>query len=131
MIHCHDNVEYWVKHHSDAKPVRGRLFFTPNPTGRYSFRAHSVLDENGRLIDITPLDENTQREGLVFPGHSGTEEQFLAMKIPYSQVTYPPTAVRTTSLRRRPGRRIGAVDARMRGDGTGHRPWSSRPATGV
>jgi hypothetical protein len=38
--------------------------------------AHSVVDENGQLVDITPLDPNTPREGLVFLKHLGTEEDF-------------------------------------------------------
>jgi hypothetical protein len=52
--------------------------------------AHSVVDENGQLVDITPLDPNTPREGLVFLNHLGTEEDFSVMKTHCSVVRYPP-----------------------------------------
>jgi len=52
--------------------------------------AHSVVEENGQLFDITPLDRNTPREGLVFLKHHGTEEEFLRMKTTCSNVLYPP-----------------------------------------
>jgi hypothetical protein len=41
------------------------------------------------LVDITPIDENTSREGLRFLRHHGTEEEFNVIKIPCSQVYYP------------------------------------------
>lgn len=50
--------------------------------------AHSVVDGNGDLVDITPLDPNTPREGLVFQKHLGTEEDFSAMKISCSRDLY-------------------------------------------
>jgi hypothetical protein len=87
---CHRNVDFWVKNHPDTKAVRGWLSWPPNEAGQYTFMAHSVVDENGQLVDITPLDPNTPREGLVFLKHLGTEEDFSVMKTPCSQVLYPP-----------------------------------------
>ncbi len=52
--------------------------------------AHSVLEENGGLVDITPLDPNTLRDALLFLKHLGTEEDFTPMKRECSQVFYPP-----------------------------------------
>jgi hypothetical protein len=59
------------------EPTRGAVF-------QYILMAHSVCSEAGKLIDITPIDENTPREGLRFRRHSGTEEEFDAMKMPCS-----------------------------------------------
>lgn len=87
---CHRNVDCWVENYPETMAVRGWLFWPPNLAGQYTFMAHSVLDENGQLVDITPLDPNTPREGLVFLRHLGTEEDFSAMKQRCSTVLYPP-----------------------------------------
>jgi hypothetical protein len=49
-----------------------------------------VVEENGELIDITPIDKNTPREGLLFLTHPGSEAEFAVMKTACSQVLYPP-----------------------------------------
>jgi len=59
----------------------------PHGASQYTFMAHPVVDE---LVDITPLDPNTPREGLVFLKHLGKEEDFSAMKMTCSVVLYPP-----------------------------------------
>jgi hypothetical protein len=59
-------VACWIENHPETKAVRGWLFWLPNDAGQYNFMAHSVVDENGQLVDITPFDPNTTREGLVF-----------------------------------------------------------------
>jgi hypothetical protein len=87
---CHDNVNSWVENHPGTKIVRGWLFWPPNEAGQYTFMAHSVVEENGQLIDITPFDRNTPRGGLVFLKHEGTEEDFEPMKTVCSKVLYPP-----------------------------------------
>lgn len=86
---CHGNVDYWVTRHPGAKPVRGWLFWGPGEDGRYNIMAHSVVDEAGTLVDITPIDENTPREGLRFLRHLGSEEEFSALKVRFSQFFYP------------------------------------------
>lgn len=86
---CHRNVG-WIENHPETKAVRGWLFWPPNDAGQYNFMAHSVVDENAQLVDITPLDPNTTREGLVFLRHLGKEEDFLVMKTRCSTVLYPP-----------------------------------------
>jgi hypothetical protein len=92
MNDCHGNVDFWVQHHPETKPVRGWLFWSANEAGQYLFMAHSVLEESGQLTDITPLDRNTPRDGLLFLKHEGTEQDFSAMKTRCSQVLYPPLA---------------------------------------
>jgi hypothetical protein len=86
---CHDNVDSWVQQHPERKAVRGWLFWPANEAGRYRFMAHSVVEENGELFDITPIDEN-ERKGLVFLKHLGTEADFEPMKTVCSDVLYPP-----------------------------------------
>jgi hypothetical protein len=87
---CHDNVNCWFKSNPETRAVRGWLFWAqPNEAGQYIFMAHSVVEENGELFDITPIGEK-EREGLVFLRHPGTEEDFSAMKTQCSQVLYPP-----------------------------------------
>ena len=86
---CHNNVDYWVTHYPEVKAVRGWLFWGPGADGRYNIMAHSVVDEAGVLVDITPIDENTPREGLRFLRHRGSAEEFNAMKVPFSQFFYP------------------------------------------
>ena len=86
---CHNNVDYWVAHHPEVKAVRGWLFSGPGTDGRYNIMAHSVVDAAGVLVDITPIDGNTPREGLRFLRHHGSAEEFNAMKGPFSQFFYP------------------------------------------
>ena len=87
---CHDNVDYWIKHHAGAGPVRGWVFWPPDGEGRCTFMAHSIVDERGELVDITPIDRNTPRESLFFLAHPGTEEEFQAMKVVCAEALYPP-----------------------------------------
>jgi hypothetical protein len=90
---CHDNVDWWVKGRPDTTAVRGWLFWAqPNEVGQYIFMAHSVVEENGKLFDITPIGEK-ERKGLVFLRHRGTEEDFEPMKKAYAQVFYPPLSM--------------------------------------
>jgi hypothetical protein len=86
---CHNNVDYWVTNHPGVSAVRGWLFSGPGEDGRYNIMAHSVVDEADALVDITPIDESTPREGLRFLQHDGSEEEFNAMKVPFSQIFYP------------------------------------------
>ncbi len=86
---CHHNVDYWVTRHSELRAVSGWLFWGPGGDGRYNLMAHSVVDEAGALVDITPIDENTPRQALRFLRHQGSEEEFAAMKVTCSQVFYP------------------------------------------
>jgi hypothetical protein len=90
---CHGNVDRWIESHPGTKVVRGWLFWPPDAAGRYRFIAHSVVDENGDLVDITPIDPNTLRQGLRFLRHEGTEKDFESMKIVCSEVLYPPMTI--------------------------------------
>lgn len=90
MNDCHCNVDFWVQHHPETEAVRGWLFWSANEAGQRLFMAHSVLEESFQLVDITPIDRNTPREGLLFLKHEGTEQEFSGMRIHYPQFLYPP-----------------------------------------
>jgi hypothetical protein len=83
---CHDNVDHWVRFHPECKAVRGWIFWPKVSLGRSTFRAHSVVEKNGVLFDVTPIDKNTPREGLLFLTHLGGEEEFESMKTSCSEV---------------------------------------------
>jgi hypothetical protein len=87
---CHENVDHWVKHRQDSKAVRGWIFWPPDENRRCRFMAHSVVEEEGELFDITPIDRNTPSETLLFFRHSGTEAEFEPMKTACAEVVYPP-----------------------------------------
>lgn len=87
---CHENVDHWVRHHPECAGVRGWIFWPRDESGRCRFMAHSVVEENGKLLDITPIDPNTPRETLVFLRHLGTEEEFNLMKTDCAAIVYPP-----------------------------------------
>jgi len=86
---CHRNVDRWVQAHPESRAVRGWVFWKPTE-GRYTFMAHSVIETAGKLQDITPIDEQTPREKLLFIEYKGNEADFLGVKDVCSRVDYPP-----------------------------------------
>lgn len=73
---CHENVDRWCALHPHCKPVRGWLVFD-YPLARYPvirFQAHSVIEENGRLLDITPREGSKE---LLFLPHPDGNEMFV------------------------------------------------------
>lgn len=72
---CHSNVDRWVAEHPECAVVRGWLIYDytlgVHPVVR--FQAHSVLEENGRLVDITP---NEARQRPPFLRHPEGNEMF-------------------------------------------------------
>lgn len=72
---CHGNVDRWVASHPGSGCVRGWLIYdyalSAFPMVR--FQAHSVLEENGRLVDITPVEV---RERHPFLRHPDGNEMF-------------------------------------------------------
>lgn len=75
---CHDNARFWTDRHSTHKIVRGYLITDKIFPGSWSVYSHAVVqDENGKLFDITPIDE---RQLYVFVRHVGSDGEFDAMK---------------------------------------------------
>jgi hypothetical protein len=92
MNKCHDNVNHWVRHSAARRAVRGWIFWPPDETGKCRFFAHSMVEEDGVLIDITPIDSNVPRRCLRFLTHKGSETDFECMRTQYAEVLYPPIA---------------------------------------
>lgn len=90
---CHANAKFWAANNAATTVVTGWLFWPPDIIGRCTFRAHSVIEENGQLIDITPIDKNTPRDGLLFLRHVGKEDEFEQMKTVCAEVLYPPVTM--------------------------------------
>ena len=84
---CHENVDYWIAGRHNCTRVRGWLTWGEDELGSCLFIAHSVVDDNGILYDITPIDPNTSP--LMFLKHIGTVEAFDAMQPQFSSATYP------------------------------------------
>lgn len=86
---CHRNVDFFVERNLGHLAVHGWLTWGPDATGRCLFIAHTLVEQDGELVDITPLDSSTSRDGLMFLRHLGTDAEFGALSIPYSSVWYP------------------------------------------
>ena len=72
-------MDLWVAGEDDEKALRGWLFFDDKTTsgGRVNavtFQAHSVVEENGVLVDITPT-RASRRYPLM--RHEGGEKHFI------------------------------------------------------
>jgi hypothetical protein len=80
VAECHDNVDYWVKHHVGYTEVRGWIYLMGSEPGPVVYTAHSVVrGPDGELFDITPLYNNDERRGR-FITHVGDDATFLAMR---------------------------------------------------
>jgi hypothetical protein len=88
LAECHKNAGYWAALHPYLQVVRGWFVEGPYDFGSYRLIAHSVLDDGGRLFDITPIDPNSARPK--FLRHIGTTEVFDAMQPRWSWLFYPP-----------------------------------------
>lgn len=75
---CHWNVDLWVAGEAGSKAVRGWLLFdyVASSGGLLRFvvfQAHSVVEENGTLVDITPSAASRR---YPFIRHPGSEDDF-------------------------------------------------------
>lgn len=86
---CHENVDFWVSLNPNMKAVHGWMVISRYPDGRCIYNAHSVIEEDGALYDIT-LREDVACEYIPFLRHVGIDEEFMVLKEHHSQFTYPP-----------------------------------------
>lgn len=84
---CHNNVDYWTTRHVGCTRVRGWLTWGEDESGSCHFIAHSVVEQDGALYDITPIDPNTPPPRFV--KHLGETEVFDAMQPAWSWTIYP------------------------------------------
>lgn len=71
---CHANVDRWVADHAATKAVRGWLVYdyALSAFSVVRFQAHSVIEEDGLLLDITPAGGR----GAPFLRHPDGNEMF-------------------------------------------------------
>jgi hypothetical protein len=89
---CHDNVDFWVKLNPHLRPVRGWMVLSEDASGHCLYEAHSIIEDNGELYDISI--PGLLCHGIRFLKHSGSEEDFQAiLKLNLNQVPYPQRTV--------------------------------------
>jgi hypothetical protein len=84
---CHKNVDYWISGYEKRTRVRGWLTWGNDESGSCHLIAHSVVDDDGTLYDITPIDPNTPPP--MFLRHIGEKGAFDVMQPQWSWTTYP------------------------------------------
>lgn len=92
---CHQNVNRWVSLASGRTAVPGWVITGTDTVGGYWFVAHSVVEEDDRLYDITPADrfpnDSPQDEApRSFLKHQGTIAAFFEMLPACDQVYFNP-----------------------------------------
>ena len=77
---CHRNVDTWIEANRGATAVRGWVTYASLGVA-IGLTAHSVVrGPDGRLFDITPLENEYYRSTMRFIPHLGDEQLFFAMK---------------------------------------------------
>jgi hypothetical protein len=75
---CHENVNHWVSLNPELKAVCGWMIVSEDESGQCRYEAHSVIEDAGRLYDITLRDQSAC-DGIRFLRHNGTAEEFSAV----------------------------------------------------
>ena len=77
---CHENVDRYTEHQPSRSAVRGWVIDGTDGCEGYLLIAHSVVEENNKLYDITPQDGETPGppNPRWFIQHPGTKETFDA-----------------------------------------------------
>lgn len=74
---CHENVDAWVKDHPGYKAIRGWVTDAHFSDNSIRLTAHSVVQNaDGKLFDITPLNNECLRGHMRFVRHLGDEASF-------------------------------------------------------
>jgi len=94
---CHANAARWAGLKPGRKVVRGWLISGEFGAGGYQFDAHSVGEENGMLIDITPRDTipgsfSPQESPRLSLRHQGSSEFFDALLLRCASIKFMPGA---------------------------------------
>jgi hypothetical protein len=91
---CHHNARHWESREPGRKAVCGWLICGTDLAGGYTFGAHSVVEENGELYDITPHDcaSANPEPPRLFLRHEGEKRVFDAMLPEYNSVSFNPYA---------------------------------------
>jgi hypothetical protein len=85
---CHENVARYAAGRPGRSAVPGWLIEATDGNGGYLVAAHSVVEEDGKLFDITPAaatSVNTRGSARRFIRHDGTAEEFDDMLPEFNQ----------------------------------------------
>ena len=78
---CHMNADAWVAANPNYQTVRGWVKCASFGDLGARLTAHSVVrTPEGKLLDITPLADESLRGGMHFIEHEGSERLFFAAK---------------------------------------------------
>ena len=95
---CHKNVDYCVSLYPHLKAIRGWMIVPEDECGRCWLDAHSVIEDEGELYDIT-LSGQAECDCKEFLQHVGDPQEFWAVVKHCSQTSYPfPTDEETRSI---------------------------------
>ncbi len=85
---CHDNVDNYVKLKLHCTAIRGWMIISEDADGQCLYEAHSVVEDAGKLYDIT-LKDQAECDGIRFLRHHGPPEVFWAIERCHKQILYP------------------------------------------
>jgi len=78
---CHANVDRWIEVNPECTAVRGWVVCASYGEGMVGVTAHSVVKgSDGHLYDITPVNDERMRPGMLFVPHSGDEASFIQLR---------------------------------------------------
>ncbi len=85
---CHENVNHYVKLNPHCTAIRGWMIMSEDADGQCLYAAHSVVEDAGKLYDIT-LKDQAECDGIRFLRHPGQKEVFWAIERCHKQILYP------------------------------------------
>lgn len=85
---CHKNVTHWVRLNPHLKAVRGWTIPSGAVSGRIRYEAHSVVEDAGKLYDIT-LPNQSECDVLRFLRHLRADEEFWNIEERFKGLLFP------------------------------------------
>jgi hypothetical protein len=99
VARCHENVEAWVREHPECIAVRGWAINASYGGNNGELTAHSVVrGPDGKLFDITPFANESQRASARFIAHVGDDLAFFEIKERGHSFTCPPNLLDNLSV---------------------------------
>jgi hypothetical protein len=96
---CHPNADHWAGLKQGRRAVRGWIVDGSDGMGGHLFKAHSVVEEDGKLFDITPSDRFPDdppkpEPARLFLRHEGEKRAFDDMLPEYNCVPFNSVATK-------------------------------------
>jgi hypothetical protein len=81
VAQCHENADAWVRANPGSSVVRGWVTYASFGDAGFGLTAHSVVrGADGLLLDITPLCDESLRQGMRFIEHDGDAASYDELK---------------------------------------------------